>query len=72
MAEECGSSGVSVRGVVPGPMRSAIRSSVYHSENPAELPSARPVAERIARFLDGQENWANTVIDFRVSSNTAD
>ncbi|MGD8347138.1 MAG: SDR family NAD(P)-dependent oxidoreductase, partial [Lysobacterales bacterium] len=43
MAEECGSSGVSVRGVVPGPMRSAIRSSVYHSENPAELPSARPV-----------------------------
>ncbi|MEE4292830.1 MAG: SDR family NAD(P)-dependent oxidoreductase [Xanthomonadales bacterium] len=72
MAEEYGSSDVSVRGIVPGPMRSAIRSKVYHSENPAELPSARPVAERIARFLNGQENWAKTVIDFRAPLNGAD
>jgi len=72
MAEECRSSEVSVRGVIPGPMRSAIRAKVYHSENPSELPSARPVAERIAQFLDGQETWAKTVIDFRLPSEDVD
>ena len=63
-AAECGSGSVEVRGVNPGPMCSPIRTSVYHSENPAEMPSAKPAAMRIASYLDGEESWDQVLMDF--------
>jgi hypothetical protein len=56
-----------VRGVNPGPMRSAIRTRVYHSDNPAEMPSPEPVAKRIASYLGDAEHWPEVLIDLSVS-----
>ena len=63
LSEECASNVVEVRGVNPGPMRSAVRTRVYHSENPSEMPSAEPVAARILAYLDGEENWDEVFVD---------
>ena len=63
-AAECGSSAVEVRGVNPGPMCSPIRTRVYHAENPADMPSAKPAALRIAAYLDGKEYWEPVLVDF--------
>ena len=63
MSEECTSDTVEVRGVNPGPMRSAIRTRVYHSENPSEMPSPEPIAARILAFLQGEERWDDVFMD---------
>lgn len=65
LAEECKPGTVEVKGVNPGPMRSDIRTSVYHSENPAEMPSPELAAARIAAYLDGKEAWGEVFIDLR-------
>ena len=67
LAMENANSRVVVKGVIPGPMRSQIRSRVYHSENPSEMPSPRPVAERIVALLEGNEVWDDEVLDLRPS-----
>jgi NAD(P)-dependent dehydrogenase (short-subunit alcohol dehydrogenase family) len=67
LEEECRSGSIEVRGVNPGPMRSAIRTRVYHSDNPAEMPSPEPVAKRIASYLGDAEHWPEVLIDLSVS-----
>lgn len=67
LAHETAQSSVDVKGVIPGPMRSPIRSRAYHSENPAEMPSPRPVAQRIVALLQNNETWRGEVLDLRVS-----
>ena len=52
-AAECGSS-VQVLGINPGPMRSALRSRGYHSENPARQPDPESAARRIMQLLSDE------------------
>ena len=63
LAIECEASGVEVRGVNPGPLRSALRSRAYHSENPEEQPDPRSAATEIVSFLDGREDWPEVFVD---------
>ena len=55
-----------VKGVNPGPMRSAIRTSVYHAENPAEMPSPENAAAKISDYLDGRVSWEGSFIDLQM------
>lgn len=65
LAAECRKSSVDVAGVNPGPMRSSIRTRVYHSENPADMPSPQPVAARLLRYLEGEEKWKTDLVDLQ-------
>ena len=62
--QEMAKSPVEVRGVNPGPMSSPIRTRVYHSDNPAEMPTAERAAGRIVDYLEGRANWEVPLIDF--------
>lgn len=63
LAQECRSGRVEVKGVNPGAMRSGIRARVYHSENPAEMPSPGPVAANILAYIDGEQTWNEVFVD---------
>ena len=63
LAAECETSGIEVRGVNPGPLRSALRSRAYHSENPEEQPDPERAAAEIVRFLDGRSTWPEVFVD---------
>ncbi len=63
LAAENSSSGVQVLGINPGPMRSALRSRAYHSENPATQPDTEPVAQRIINLMSGGEVPDGILID---------
>ena len=63
LAAECEPGTIEVKGVNPGPMRSNVRARVYHSENPAAMPSPEPIAARIAAYLDGNEAWSDVFVD---------
>ena len=64
-AQECEPGTVEVKGVNPGPMRSSIRTSIYHSENPTGMPSPEPAAAHIAAYLDGTEAWSEVFVDLQ-------
>jgi len=53
---ECKSSPVQVLGINPGPLRSALRSVAYHSENPALQPAPELAAEQIRQLLAGERD----------------
>ena len=63
LAAECEASGIEVRGVNPGPLRSALRSRAYHSENPDEQPDPKNAAAEIVSYLDGRSTWAGVFVD---------
>jgi NAD(P)-dependent dehydrogenase (short-subunit alcohol dehydrogenase family) len=63
LALECRSSQVEVRGVNPGPMRSAIRAKAYHAENPAHMTPPEFSATRIAAYLEGRVQWPDVFVD---------
>lgn len=63
LAAECEASGIVVRGVNPGPLRSALRSRAYHSENPEEQPSPEKAAAEIVSFLEGCSTWPEVFVD---------
>lgn len=63
LAAECDTDSLQVRAVNPGPMSSPIRSRVYHSENPSEVPSAEGAASRIVAYLEGEESWSQVLVD---------
>lgn len=44
---------ISVRGIIPGPMRTGFRAKVYHAENPMEQPDPAIVASKIVSMLTG-------------------
>ena len=54
-AAENRSSGVQVLGINPGPLRSALRSRAYHSENPSMQPDPDSAARKIIKLLAGSE-----------------
>jgi NAD(P)-dependent dehydrogenase (short-subunit alcohol dehydrogenase family) len=64
-AAENGSSDMQVLGINPGPMRSALRSRAYHSENPVMQPDPEPVARRIINLLAGSEVPDGIFVDLR-------
>lgn len=49
---ELNSTTICVHAVEPGPMRTALRSSVYHSENPADVEMAGPKAIHLLSILE--------------------
>lgn len=53
-AEELEGTGCRVHGVDPGPMRSALRATAYHSENPAGVPDPSAAATLIADIVLGR------------------
>jgi NAD(P)-dependent dehydrogenase (short-subunit alcohol dehydrogenase family) len=65
---ECRSSGIDVRGVDPGPMRSPVRTRAYHAENPAHMPSLQFPALRIADFLENKSKWEGVLVDLAAAS----
>jgi NAD(P)-dependent dehydrogenase (short-subunit alcohol dehydrogenase family) len=63
LAAETRSSGIEVRAVNPGPVRSDIRARVYHSENPQQVAEPANAALRIMDFLDGRSRWGEVIVD---------
>ncbi len=55
---------VSVRGIIPGPMRTAFRAKVYQAENPMEQPDPAIVAGKIATMLTGNLSRDDLIVDF--------
>lgn len=68
LAGEARSSGVEVRGVNPGPMQSALRARVYHSEHPRHSREPAQVAALIIAYLEGQVRWPAETIDLTEQS----
>ncbi|HEY5776701.1 MAG TPA: SDR family NAD(P)-dependent oxidoreductase [Xanthomonadales bacterium] len=54
---------VVVRGIIPGPMRTAFRAKVYLAENPMEQPDPAIVAGRITSMLTGDLSGSELVVD---------
>lgn len=54
---------VTVRGIIPGPMRTSFRAKVYHAENPLDQPEPEIVAEKIARMLSGDFSGDDLIVD---------
>lgn len=46
--------GVTVCGIIPGPMRTTFRAKAYHAENPLEQPQPEKVANRIVAMLENE------------------
>jgi len=51
--ETLSNSGVDVRGIIPGAMRTGFRAKVYHAENPMDQPDPEIIARRITGMLSG-------------------
>jgi len=64
---ECKSSSVQVLGINPGVMRSALRSSAYHAENPQLAPNPETAANKILQFLKGDVDPATTFVDLGIA-----
>jgi len=62
-AAETKPSEVQVLGINPGPMRSQLRSTAYHSENPALQPDPEPVAQQIMELLTGNVTPPGNFVD---------
>lgn len=58
-----GNTPVSVRGIIPGPMRTDFRAKVYHAENPMEQPDPAIVANKISTMLAGDLAGDNLIVD---------
>lgn len=57
------SSAVTVRGIIPGAMRTGFRARVYHAENPLEQPDPAIVAKKVAAMLEGRTVHEGLVVD---------
>lgn len=55
---------VTVRGIIPGPMRTGFRAKIYQAENPMEQPDPAVVAGKIASLLTGVPSGADLIVDF--------
>ena len=63
LAQETRTDAIDVKGVNPGPMRSPVRTRVYYAENPADMRPPGLAAARIAGYLNGEEEWRESVVD---------
>lgn len=59
-----GHTSVSVRGIIPGPMRTDFRAKVYHAENPMEQPEPAIAAAKIVAMLAGNLFGDDLMVDF--------
>jgi len=59
-----GNTRVTVRGIIPGPMRTAFRAKVYQAENPMEQSDPAIVAGKIASMLTDQLSGGDLIVDF--------
>lgn len=55
---------VTVRGIIPGPMRTGFRAKIYQAENPMEQPDPAIVAGKIASMFSGAFPDGDLVVDF--------
>lgn len=54
---------VSVRGIIPGPMRTDFRAKIYHAENPMDQPDPAIVANKIVALLTGSMPGEKLIMD---------
>jgi len=54
---------ISVRGIIPGPMRTGFRAKVYHAENPIEQPEPAIVASKIVSMLTGSPAGCDLIVN---------
>lgn len=54
---------ISVRGIIPGPMRTGFRAKVYHAENPMEQPEPAIVASKIVTLLIGSDANCDLIVN---------
>jgi len=59
-----GHTAVTVRGIIPGPMRTGFRAKIYQAENPMEQPDPAIVAGKIVSMLSAALPDGDPVIDF--------
>ena len=62
-AAECTSSGIQVLGLNPGPMRTPLRASAYHGENPGLQPEPAAAATQIMELLSGERSPETVFVD---------
>lgn len=55
---------VSVRGIIPGPMRTGFRAQVYHAEDPMEQPDPSITARKITAMLSGDLQDGDLIVNF--------
>lgn len=60
---ELRNSGVRVLGIDPGPMRTSLRASVYHSENPRKVTAPEVRARQLLSILEHGETTAGCYVD---------
>jgi NAD(P)-dependent dehydrogenase (short-subunit alcohol dehydrogenase family) len=53
---------ITVRGIIPGPMRTTLRAKAYHAENPLDQPEPTQVAKKIVAMLGGKTSGSNAVV----------
>ena len=53
-----------VRGIIPGPMRTAFRAKVYHAENPMEQPCPSITARKITAMLSNNISDGELIVKF--------
>jgi NAD(P)-dependent dehydrogenase (short-subunit alcohol dehydrogenase family) len=61
--EVLSNSGVDVRGIIPGSMRTGFRARVYHAENPLEQPEPEIVARKITGLLSADLYDQELILD---------
>ena len=54
---------VSVRGIIPGAMRTAFRAKIYHAENPLEQADPAIAARKITAMLSGEPSDHELIVD---------
>lgn len=54
---------ISVRGIIPGPMRTDFRAKVFHAENPLEQPEPAVTAHKIIAMLSGNISDGDLIVD---------
>jgi len=55
---------ITVRGIIPGPMRTGFRAKIYQAENPMEQPDPAIVAGKITPMLAGKLSGGDLIVDF--------
>ncbi|MCW8926237.1 MAG: SDR family NAD(P)-dependent oxidoreductase, partial [Xanthomonadales bacterium] len=55
--------GISVRGIIPGPMRTTFRAKAYHAENPLDQPEPIVVAKKIVAMLGGETTGSDAILN---------
>jgi len=55
---------VTVRGIIPGPMRTGFRAKVYHAEDPMQQPDPEVIADKITAMLTGDISDLELIVNF--------